>query len=54
MTDHQLHILIWKLAQITLTTMGADGLEKSLCYYRDGLGLAAQEILGTEFGAIEM
>ena len=54
MTDHQLHILIWKLAQITLITERANDLGKSLRIYRDGLGLAAQEILGTEFGAIEV
>ncbi|WP_156797164.1 VOC family protein [Nitrosomonas sp. Is79A3] len=39
---------------MTLITVGANDLEKSLRFYRDCLGLAAQEILGTEFGAIGM
>ena len=35
--------------RITLITLGVDDLEKSLQFYRDGLGLASQGIMGTEF-----
>jgi catechol 2,3-dioxygenase-like lactoylglutathione lyase family enzyme len=35
--------------RITLVTLGVDDLEKSLSFYRDGLGLATQGIVGTEF-----
>ena len=35
--------------RITLITLGVDDLEKSLEFYRDGLGLASQGIVGTEF-----
>lgn len=35
--------------RITLITLGVDDLEKSLKFYRDGLGLATQGIVGTDF-----
>ncbi len=37
--------------RITVITVGVDNLEKSLAFYRDGLGLATQGIVGksTEF-----
>jgi len=35
--------------RITVITIGADDLEKSLAFYRDGLGLPTQGIIGTEF-----
>jgi uncharacterized protein len=34
---------------ITIITIGVDDLEKSLRFYRDGLGLPTQGIIGTEF-----
>jgi catechol 2,3-dioxygenase-like lactoylglutathione lyase family enzyme len=36
-------------ARITLITLGVDDLERSLTFYRDGLGLASQGIVGQEF-----
>ncbi len=35
--------------RITLITIGVDDLERSLRFYRDGLGLKTQGIVGTEF-----
>lgn len=35
--------------RITVITLGVDDLEKSLKFYRDGLGLPTQGIIGTEF-----
>jgi uncharacterized protein len=35
--------------RITLLTLGVDDLERSLAFYRDGLGLPTQGIVGTEF-----
>ena len=35
--------------RITVITVGVDDLEKSLAFYRDGLGLPTQGIIGTEF-----
>ncbi|HET9403396.1 MAG TPA: VOC family protein [Burkholderiales bacterium] len=35
--------------RITLITLGVDDLEKSLAFYRDGLGLETQGIVGREF-----
>lgn len=35
--------------RITLITIGVDDLERSLRFYRDGLGLATEGIVGTEF-----
>src|SRR5690242_14908667 len=35
--------------RITLLTLGVDDLEKSLAFYRDGLGLPTQGIVGHEF-----
>lgn len=35
--------------RITVITLGVDDLEKSLVFYRDGLGLPTQGIVGTEF-----
>jgi catechol 2,3-dioxygenase-like lactoylglutathione lyase family enzyme len=35
--------------RITLLTLGVDDLEKSLAFYRDGLGLPTEGIIGTEF-----
>lgn len=34
---------------ISLITLGVDDLEKSLAFYRDGLGLASAGIVGKEF-----
>ena len=36
-------------ARITVITIGVDDLEKSLRFYRDGLGLPTGGIIGTEF-----
>ena len=35
--------------RITLITIGVDDLERSLRFYRDGLGLKTEGIVGTEF-----
>jgi uncharacterized protein len=35
--------------RITLITLGVDDLERSLAFYRDGLGLATEGIVGKEF-----
>jgi uncharacterized protein len=35
--------------RITVITIGVDDLEKSLRFYRDGLGLSTQGIIGQEF-----
>ena len=35
--------------RITLITLGVDDLERSLKFYRDGLGLPTKGIVGTEF-----
>jgi len=35
--------------RIKVITVGVDDLEKSLAFYRDGLGLPTQGIIGTEF-----
>lgn len=35
--------------RITVITLGVDDLEKSLAFYRDGLGLPTEGIVGTEF-----
>ena len=35
--------------RITLVTIGVDDLESSLRFYRDGLGLKTEGIVGTEF-----
>ncbi len=35
--------------RITLITLGVDDLEASLAFYRDGLGLQTDGIIGTEF-----
>lgn len=34
---------------ITLITLGVDDLERSVAFYRDGLGLPTKGIVGTEF-----
>jgi catechol 2,3-dioxygenase-like lactoylglutathione lyase family enzyme len=34
---------------VTLVTLGVDDLEKSLRFYRDGLGLATEGIVGQQF-----
>ena len=36
-------------ARITVLTLGVDDLERALAFYRDGLGLASQGIIGQEF-----
>lgn len=36
-------------ARISVVTIGVDDLERSLRFYRDGLGLATQGIVGAEF-----
>jgi len=35
--------------RITLITLGVDDLERALAFYRDGLGLRTEGIVGTEF-----
>ena len=35
--------------RITVITIGVDNLERSLRFYRDGLGLKTEGIIGTEF-----
>ena len=35
--------------RITLLTIGVDSLERSLAFYRDGLGFPTRGIVGTEF-----
>jgi catechol 2,3-dioxygenase-like lactoylglutathione lyase family enzyme len=35
--------------RVTLITLGVDDLERSLQFYRDGLGLPTKGIVGTEF-----
>jgi uncharacterized protein len=35
--------------RITVITLGVDDLERSLRFYREGLGLASDGIVGTEF-----
>lgn len=35
--------------RITLITLGVDNLERSLAFYRDGLGLPSEGIVGKEF-----
>jgi len=35
--------------RISVLTIGVDSLERSLAFYRDGLGLDTQGIVGTEF-----
>ena len=35
--------------RITVLTLGVDDLERSLAFYRDGLGLPTKGIIGTEF-----
>ena len=35
--------------RITLITLGVDDLERAVAFYRDGLGLPTQGIMGTEF-----
>ena len=35
--------------RITLITLGVDDLERSLRFYKDGLGLATEGIIGKEF-----
>lgn len=36
-------------ARITLITLGVDDLERALRFYRDGLGLESEGIVGSEF-----
>jgi len=36
-------------ARITLLTLGVDDLERSVAFYRDGLGFRTKGIIGTEF-----
>ena len=35
--------------RIKVITLGVSDLEKSLAFYRDGLGLPTQGVIGTEF-----
>ena len=35
--------------RITLITLGVDDLDRALRFYRDGLGLETQGVVGTEF-----
>ena len=34
---------------ITILTLGVDNLERSVAFYKDGLGFATTGIIGTEF-----
>ncbi len=34
---------------VTVITLGVDDLERALAFYRDGLGLPTEGIVGTEF-----
>jgi catechol 2,3-dioxygenase-like lactoylglutathione lyase family enzyme len=36
-------------SRITVITVGVDDLERSLAFYRDGMGLPTRGIIGTEF-----
>ncbi len=36
-------------AHITVVTLGVDDLERSVAFYRDGMGLPTKGIIGTEF-----
>lgn len=36
-------------ARIKVVTLGVDDLERALAFYRDGLGLPTEGIIGTEF-----
>ena len=36
--------------RITVITIGVDDMERALRFYRDGLGLPTEGIVGTEFG----
>lgn len=36
-------------ARITLVTLGVDDLERAVAFYREGLGLPSEGIVGTEF-----
>jgi catechol 2,3-dioxygenase-like lactoylglutathione lyase family enzyme len=36
-------------SRIKVITLGVNDLEKSLAFYRDGMGLATEGIIGTEF-----
>ena len=36
-------------ASLTVLTLAVDDLERSLAFYRDGLGLATQGIIGSEY-----
>ena len=36
-------------ARISLITLGVDDLDRAVAFYRDGLGLATQGVIGTEF-----
>ena len=36
--------------RITVITIGVDNMERALRFYRDGLGLPTEGIVGTEFG----
>jgi catechol 2,3-dioxygenase-like lactoylglutathione lyase family enzyme len=38
--------------RITVMTVGVDDLERSLTFYRDGLGLPLQRIMGKEVEAM--
>lgn len=35
--------------RISVITIGVDDLDRSVCFYRDGLGLKTEGIVGTEF-----
>ncbi|MDP1657211.1 MAG: VOC family protein [Hylemonella sp.] len=35
--------------RITVITLGVDDLARALCFYRDGLGLPTEGIIGSEF-----
>lgn len=49
MGDSRLKWIIEMKPRITLITLGVDDLERSLRFYRDGLGFKTEGIVGTEF-----
>lgn len=46
------HLPQWRFfvkARVTVITLGVDNLERALSFYRDGLGLSTEGIVGQEF-----
>jgi catechol 2,3-dioxygenase-like lactoylglutathione lyase family enzyme len=47
--NHTEHEVTRMKPRVTVITLGVDSLEASLAFYRDGLGLPTQGIVGREF-----